>query len=318
MDMVVTGVAGFIGSHLAERLINEGYSVLGIDCFTDYYSREIKEGNIEWLKKQSGFKLAEEDLAEINWDDYLTADTNCIFHQAAQAGVRKSWGSSFDIYTHCNIKATQRLLESLKDKTNIKLIYASTSSVYGNCELPMTEDKRLRPVSPYGVTKLAAENLCHLYHENYGVPYISLRYFTVYGPRQRPDMAFHKFIKAILTGEEIAIFGDGEQSRDFTYIDDIVEANLLAYNSNINGEIFNVGGGSRVSVNEVIKKLESISGRKARVKYIEKQKGDAKHTYADLTKVKRELWYTPKNLLMKGLEKEFGWVEEKLKEGKLG
>ncbi len=273
MKALVTGCAGFIGSHLTERLLKEGFEVIGIDCFTDYYSREIKEKNIENALNHDEFEFIEKDI--LNMEEYPEVDY--IFHEAAQAGVRASWGKSFEIYTRNNIEATQKLLEFYKNKRIRKFVFASSSSVYGDAELPMKENSLLKPVSPYGVTKLAAENLCYLYWKNYNVPIVSLRYFTVYGPRQRPDMAIHKFVKAILNDEEITVFGDGTQTRDFTFIDDAVEANILMAKSEIEGEVFNVGGGSRISVNELIELLEKIAEKNAKIKYIEKQKGRSCH-----------------------------------------
>jgi UDP-glucose 4-epimerase len=230
-----------------------------------------------------------------------------VFHQAAQAGVRASWGKSFEIYTRNNIEATQKLLEFYKDFAIKKFVYASSSSVYGDAELPMKEDSLLKPVSPYGVTKLAGENLCYLYYKNYGVPIVSLRYFTVYGPRQRPDMAIHKFVKAISNGNEITVYGDGTQTRDFTYVDDAVEANILAAENNIIGEVFNIGGGSRIRVNALIDEIEKIVGKKANMKYIEKQKGDVRDTWADVSKARVMLNWKPKIDIHYGMRKYIGW-----------
>ena len=303
MEALVTGCAGFIGSHLSERLLREGYKVIGIDCFTDYYSRAIKEGNMVTALGHKNFKLVEENLLSI--DDYPEVDY--VFHEAAQAGVRKSWGRDFEIYTRNNIEATQRLLEFYKDSNIKKFVYASSSSVYGDAELPMKEDSLLKPVSPYGVTKLAGENLCYLYYKNYGVPTIALRYFTVYGPRQRPDMAIHKFVRAIFDDDTIPVFGDGTQTRDFTYVDDVVEANLLAAKNDLVGEAFNIGGGSRISVNELIKKIEKIIGNKAKVEYVERQKGDVRDTWADVDKAEKMLHWAPKVNINSGLERFVEW-----------
>jgi UDP-glucose 4-epimerase len=299
MKALVTGCAGFIGSHLVDKLLEQGYEVIGIDCFTDYYQREIKEANISTALKNNNFKLIEGDI--LNMDKF--PDVDYVFHQAAQAGVRASWGKSFEIYTRNNIEATQKLLEFYKDFAIKKFVYASSSSVYGDAELPMKEDSLLKPVSPYGVTKLAGENLCYLYWKNYGVPTVSLRYFTVYGPRQRPDMGIHKFVKAIFKGDEITVFGDGTQSRDFTFVDDAVEANILAAESNIVGETFNIGGGSRISVNDLIKIMEDITEKKANTKYIEKQKGDVRDTLADVSKAEAKLNWNPRVNINKGLRK---------------
>jgi nucleoside-diphosphate-sugar epimerase len=233
-----------------------------------------------------------------------------VFHEAAQAGVRASWGKSFEIYTRNNIEATQKLLEFYKDNRIKKFVFASSSSVYGDAELPMRENSMLKPVSPYGVTKLAAENLCYLYWKNYGVPTVSLRYFTVYGPRQRPDMAIHKFVKAILNDEKITVFGDGTQTRDFTFIDDVVEANILVAKSEIEGEVFNVGGGSRISVTDLIKLLEETTGEKARIKHIEKQKGDVRDTLADTGKISNELNWEPEIKVEEGLKRFVRWYKK--------
>jgi len=284
MKALVTGCAGFIGSHLVDKLLEKGYEVIGIDCFNDYYSRWIKEANLSNILKNKNFKLIEEDVLKMG--EYPEVDY--IFHEAAQAGVRASWGKSFEIYTRNNVQATQKLLEFYKDLDIKKFVYASSSSVYGDAELPMREDSLLKPVSPYGVTKLAAENLCYLYWKNYNVPTVSLRYFIVYGLKQRPDMAI-QFVKAIFKGDEVVIFGDGTQTRDFTYVNDAVEATILAADNNLVGEVFNVGGGSRISVNELIELMDNIIGKKAKVKYIEKQKGDVRDTLADVSKAKKEL-----------------------------
>ena len=305
MKALVTGCAGFIGSHLTERLLRDGFDVIGIDCFTDYYPREYKDKNIKNALEDERFTLIEQDIRSMD----AFPDVNYIFHQAAQAGVRKSWGRDFEIYARDNILATQRLLEYYKDCGIKKFVYASSSSVYGDCELPMKETRMLKPVSPYGVTKLAAENLCYLYYENYGVPTASLRYFTVYGPRQRPDMAIHLFVRAILNREEITVYGDGNQTRDFTFVDDVVEANLLAAMSSSQGEVFNVGGGTRISVNELIKIMENVTGRRANVRYIEKQKGDVKDTLADADKIGKLGW-KPKVGIEEGVRRFVEWYEE--------
>jgi UDP-glucose 4-epimerase len=305
MKALVTGCAGFIGSHLAERLLRDGYGVIGIDCFTDYYSRAIKEENIAITLGHKNFEFVEGDLLTI--DEYPEVDY--VFHEAAQAGVRKSWGKDFVIYTKNNIEATQRLLEFYKDSSIKKFVYASSSSVYGDAELPMKENSLLKPISPYGVTKLAGENLCYLYYKNYGVPAISLRYFTVYGPRQRPDMAIHKFVKAILNDEKITVYGDGTQTRDFTYVVDAVEANILAARGNVVGEVFNIGGGSRISMNELIKLMEVMVDKRANIKYIEKQKGDVRDTWADVSKAKEILHWVPKVNINNGFKRFIEWYK---------
>jgi UDP-glucose 4-epimerase len=300
---LVTGCAGFIGSHLSDRLLGLGYDVTGIDCFTDYYPRSVKEGNLSWAMDQDKFRFVEADLLKM--DGFPEVDF--VFHQGAQAGVRASWGGSFEIYTQNNILATQRLLEFYKDIKIEKFVYASSSSVYGDAVLPMREDSLLKPVSPYGVSKLAGEHLCYLYYKNFGVPTASLRYFTVYGPRQRPDMAIHMFVKAILGGKEISVFGDGSQTRDFTFIDDVVDANLLAAESDSAGDIFNIGGGSRISVNDLIKSIEGVLEKKAQIRFVEKQKGDVRDTWADVSRAKELLDWEPKVGIEDGVKRFVEW-----------
>jgi UDP-glucose 4-epimerase len=307
MRCLITGAAGFIGSHLAERLLELEYDVVGIDAFIDYYPRQIKESNLYRIKGNKKFRFIEGDLNEINLEK-LVDGCDYIFHQAAQAGVRASWGKEFKIYTDCNIKATQALLEACLNKDIKKFIYASSSSVYGDTqELPMREANVVRPVSPYGVTKLAGEHLACLYAKNFGLPCICLRYFTVYGPRQRPDMAFHRFITACIEKKQLTIYGDGEQTRDFTYISDIIDANIEAAKSESMGEVYNIGGGSRVSLNQVLNILEEIAKRKIPRQYMENQKGDVLHTYADVSKARMCLGYKAKIVLEKGLKKQFEW-----------
>lgn len=308
MKAIVTGCAGFIGSHLAEELLKRGYQVIGIDCFTDYYSRQIKEHNLQSLMTHKNFMFIAKNLLELDVQSILTG-VDVVFHQAAQAGVRSSWGSHFQIYVNNNILATQCLLEALVD-TRIPLIYASSSSVYGETKiLPMREEHPTHPISPYGVSKLAAEHLCYLYWKNYGVCTISLRYFTVYGPRQRPDMAFHRFIKAMLKNEELVIYGNGQQTRDFTFVADAVAANLQALESENWGKVYNIGGGTRITLSEVIKLLEQLMGKTAKVKYTEAQHGDVSHTYADTTLARTELGFSPKAKLTDGLQAEIEWVK---------
>lgn len=301
---LVTGAAGFIGSHLCRRLLNEGCRVIGVDCFTDYYDRAIKENNVEDLMQNTSFRLLREDITGIEQAGLESEGIQWIFHQAAQAGVRASWGREFEHYTHHNVLGTQRLLEWARKNKPERFVYASSSSVYGNTgKLPMHEDDLPRPLSPYGVTKLAAEHLCNLYHQNFGLPVVSLRYFTVYGPGQRPDMAFHRFIKAVLAGSELTIYGTGEQTRDFTYVSDIIEANLSAAKTEgIEGRVYNLGGGSRISVNGVLEILGRLSGQKVKVKHEPVQAGDPPHTYADTERARRELGFSPQFSVEQGLE----------------
>lgn len=308
MKCLVTGAAGFIGSHLSERLIALGHQVTGIDCFTDYYSRKLKEHNLHLLKNSTAFKFIEADIIDLELGEILS-EVDYVFHQAAQAGVRLSWGQDFEIYTRQNILVTQKLLETAANCNLKRFIYASSSSIYGATEdMPMHEKSFPHPLSPYGVTKLAAEQLCYLYWRNFGVPVISLRYFTVYGPRQRPDMAFRKFITAILAGQSIDIYGDGEQTRDFTYISDAVEANVSCLDKGIVGEVYNIGGGSRITVNNVLKVLGELTGQPVKANYRQDQKGDMRHTYADVSKAKEGLGYMPKITVTEGLKREIDWI----------
>jgi len=312
MRCLVTGAAGFIGSTLAEQLLAMGHEVVGIDSFVNYYAREIKERNLQNLKRDPKFKFHEGDLASLALDQILPG-VEWVFHQAAQAGVRASWGSYFESYTHNNIRATQILLEALlESKTLKKLVFASSSSIYGNAETaPTPEDVVPQPVSPYGVTKLASEHLMTLYAKEAGLPAVSLRYFTVFGPRQRPDMAFNRFIGAALTNSELVIYGDGEQSRDFTYVSDIVQANILAAEHGPNGEVFNIGGGPHASVNQVLDLLSSELG-KLKIVRQERQRGDARHTFADISKARSVLKFEPKVSLIDGLRSEISWMRSEL------
>ena len=307
MRCLVSGIAGFIGSHLAERLVRDGQEVIGIDCFLDYYPREVKEENLAGLKKSPNFHFQEANLLELDLPA-LVQKTDFIFHLAAQAGVRASWGESFSIYTENNIRATQRLLESCKGQKVSKFILASSSSVYGDAEeMPTSENSAPKPVSPYGLSKLACEHLCYLYWKNHKIPYLALRYFTVYGPRQRPDMAFHKFLRSALHGKEIEIYGDGNQTRDFTYISDIINATVKSISTDAVAESVNLGGGSPATIWQVLNIIEDITGKRVRLRHIEEQKGDVRHTCADITKAQRILGYAPQVRLGEGLRKQFLW-----------
>jgi UDP-glucose 4-epimerase len=306
---LVTGAAGFIGSTLAERLLADGADVVGLDCFTDYYARSIKERNLAIALKQPTFRFVESRIQDADLESLL-ADRTHVFHLAAQAGVRKSWGRDFAIYTENNIEATQVLLERSVGLTRLeRFVYSSSSSVYGDrVAMPMREDALPQPVSPYGVSKLAAEQLCFLYYANFGVPTVSLRYFTVYGPRQRPDMGFHKFLRSTILGEPITVFGDGDQTRDFTFISDAVNANVLAAGRGVPGRVYNIGGGSRVSVNDVLAIIERVAGRRPLVNVDPAQRGDMRHTYADTSLARADLGYAPTVGLEAGLAAEYQWL----------
>ncbi len=308
MRALITGVAGFIGSSLGDRLIARGDEVVGVDCFTDYYARELKEQNLAGLRQSPRFRLVEADLVTADLPALLDG-VDVVFHQAAQAGVRASWGTTFESYTHHNVLGTQRLLEAVKQHGGIRrLVYASSSSVYGDTlDLPMRETSYPRPFSPYGVTKLAAEHLSELYRHNFGVSTVSLRYFTVYGPRQRPDMGFHRFINDLLAGKPLSIFGSGEQTRDFTFIDDIVEANLAAAALEGVEGVYNLGGGSRVTLLEVLRTLADVAGRPLELNHLPEQAGDVKHTEADTSRAREKLGYAPRVSLREGLTRQVAW-----------
>lgn len=310
MRCLVTGAAGFVGSHLSERLLALGHEVVGVDRFSDYYPRHYKEANLARLYEHSRFRLSEHDLASCDIAPLLDK-CEVVFHQAAQAGVRASWGSTFETYVQDNILGTQRLLEAARDHGTVrKIVYASSSSVYGDTrDLPMRETSATHPYSPYGVTKLAAEHLCELYRRNFGLPTVSLRYFTVYGPRQRPDMAFHKFIEATLDGASIPLYGNGEQTRDFTFIADIVEANVHAGFGDAQG-VFNVGGGSRVTLNEVLRVIEECAGT-VHIDRRPQEAGDVTHTWADTTAAQNAFGYAPKISLPEGLARQVAWHKER-------
>jgi nucleoside-diphosphate-sugar epimerase len=307
---LVTGVAGFIGSTLAERLLQSGHTVVGVDGFTDYYPRELKRRNLAELLGRPGFSFHEENLLSADLAERLHG-IDIVFHLAAQPGVRKSWGGTFQSYLDNNVAATQRLLEAVRGAAITRFVFASSSSVYGTAtDLPVRETTLPQPISPYGVTKLAAEHLCSVYAHAFDVPAVSLRYFTVYGPRQRPDMAFNRFIRAILSGDEIELYGDGEQTRDFTFVSDAVAATVAAAATDLDagaGRVYNVGGGSRVSVNHVIGLLERIIGKRASIARHPAQPGDARDTYADCSAAGSDLGYRPAVALDAGLDAMVRW-----------
>ena len=303
---MVTGCAGFIGSTLSEALVREGHSVVGVDCFTDYYPKRTKLANLRGLREAKRFKFVEADLSSTTLPP-IVRGVEAVFHLAAQPGVRASWGASFTHYINDNILATQRLLEALKGRKLEKLVYASSSSIYGDAEvLPTPEDVTPRPVSPYGATKLAGEHLCNVYFRNYGLPAVSLRYFTVYGPRQRPDMAFNRFISRISAGREIEIFGDGTQRRDFTFVGDVVAGTMLALRAKP-GSTYNVGAGRTVTLNEAIAIAESLIGKKAKVRRRETAMGDVRSTSADISRIRDELGYSAQTALEDGLNAQVSY-----------
>lgn len=303
MKCLVTGAAGFIGSHLSETLIEQNNKVRGIDCFTDYYPKRLKEINLAKLKRSSEFEFVEVDLA-VNSISRYVRDVDVVFHLAAQPGVRASWGKSFSYYVRDNIAATQRLLEAAKEAHLKRFVYASSSSVYGDAErFPTPEESTPRPISPYGATKLGAELLCNIYHRNFGVPTVVLRYFTVYGPRQRPDMAFRKFISAIQKGEEVVIFGDGSQGRDFTFVSDTVAATILSVEA-LPGSVYNVGTGASVSINEVLSLFGQITGKRPKIRKMPPAPGDPQMTCAETSKIRIDLGFEPRVKIDEGLRKQ--------------
>ncbi len=305
MEVLVTGAAGFIGSHLCEALLDAGNSVRGLDAFTGYYSRASKEKNVARLRRHPGFRLVEADLAEVPLTSFVTG-VDTVFHLAGQPGVRTSWGPEFDFYVRHNIVATQRLLEACRGRQIRKLVYASSSSVYGHSEkYPTPETLSAQPFSPYGVTKLAAEHLCGVYNKNFNIPIVSLRLFSVYGPRQRPDMAFARLIRAALSGTEFELFGDGGQTRDFTFVDDVVNAMQGAAKSPWCG-IANIGGGSRTSLNNVIEIVEGLCDNVA-VHRGRRVPGDIRHTAADTSVATANFGYRPRTSLPEGLAAMVAW-----------
>jgi len=310
MRALVTGVAGFVGSTLAERLVDGGADVVGVDCFTDYYPRPMKERNLAALRGHERFRFVESRVQDADLGALL-ADRTHLFHLAAQAGVRKSWGRDFAVYLENNIEATQVLLEACTRLALDRIVYASSSSVYGDdTPMPFHEDAVPRPVSPYGVSKLAGEQLCYLYHVNFGLPTVSLRYFTVYGPRQRPDMGFHRFLRATIRGEPITVYGDGEQTRDFTFVADAVGATIAAATRGMPGRVYNIGGGSRVSINQVFEMIGRVTGSQPRLNLDPAQKGDMRHTYADTSRARCDLAFAPTVGLEEGLAAEYRWLSE--------
>jgi len=305
---LVTGAAGFIGSHLTAALLDEGAEVVGLDAFTDYYPRAIKEANLDVNRHRTGFRFVEGAIQDVDLSSLLQGITD-VFHLAAQAGVRRSWGRDFRVYTDNNVDASQQLLEACVGRPLSRFVYASSSSVYGDAAaIPMREDALPQPVSPYGVTKLAAEQLCYLYFVNHAVPAVSVRYFTVYGPRQRPDMAFHRFLRAAINGEPIVLYGDGEQTRDFTFVADAVAATVAAAEVGVPGRAYNIGGGSRVTVNQVLEIVQRLVARQVIVRREPAQKGDMRDTYADTAMARQDLGFIPRVRLEQGLESEYRWL----------
>ena len=303
----VTGCAGFVGSHLAEALLRRGDEVLGVDAFTDYYERDVKESNLAELRDTDGFELVEADLAEAPLEPLLDG-VEGVFHLAAQPGVRGSWGDTFAIYARDNLVATQRLFE-IAARTEKRVVFASSSSVYGNAETyPTTEDMRPQPVSPYGVTKLTCEHLARVYGESFGLDVIALRYFTVYGPRQRPDMAFTRIAQALAAGGSFTVLGSGEQSRDFTYVDDAVAATLLSMERGTAGAVYNVGGGTEATLNEILELGQKLAGRELDLHREPAAAGDVTRTAADTSSIRADTGWEPQIPLEEGFKRHLDWA----------
>lgn len=310
---LVTGCAGFIGSHLTESLLNDGVSVVGVDCFNANYGRAQKLDNLRHASNWNSFEFIPLDLSRGDLEE-LISDVDVVFHLAAEPGVRASWGDRFQRYVTNNVMATQQLLKALAQVPGRRLVYASSSSIYGQAEsLPTREDAIAAPRSPYGLTKLTGEHLCNVYHANHGLEVASLRYFTVFGPRQRPDMAFNIFCRAALNEEEIQVYGDGHQTRDFTFVADVVAATRATATATIDsGGAYNVGGGLRASLRDVLAAIQELSGRELTIAFGDEQAGDVRDTGAETSKAREHLGFVPATPLQTGIEAEFEWMKRAL------
>ena len=309
MRALVTGCAGFIGSHLAESLLRDGHAVVGIDCFNDNYGRPQKLENVHHLMGWDGFEFVPVDLSRGDLQG-LTDDCDIVFHLAAEPGVRPSWRENrYDFYNRNNVLATQHLLSAMREAPK-RLVYASSSSVYGDSEVfPTPETAVPRPISPYGMSKLSGEHLCHMYEKHFGIETVSLRYFTVFGPRQRPDMAFNRFCRAAIEGTPITVFGDGRQTRDFTYVDDVITATRSAAESDVpTDSVYNIGGGAPASIRDVLDLLREFTGGDLSVNYGDPEAGDVRDTEADTTAARQDLAFAPSTTLADGLQAEFDWL----------
>ena len=312
MKVLITGAAGFIGSHLCERLLGDGGTVVGVDNFDDFYDPQIKRSNIVGCLENENFELVEADIRDrAAMDEIVGKDIDIIVHLAARAGVRPSIAQPL-LYADVNINGTGVLLEAAKEQRIDKLIFASSSSVYGNNKkVPFSEDDNVDfPISPYAATKKAGELICHTYHHLYGISLTCLRFFTVYGPRQRPDLAIHKFAGLIEQGKAIPVYGDGTMSRDFTYIDDIIDGTVAAMEKCAGFNIYNLGESRPITVNDLVAEIEKALGKKAIKEYVPLQPGDVERTYADVTKAINELGYYPQTKIEDGLAKFVTWLRE--------
>jgi len=311
MRVLITGAAGFIGSHLTEACLERGWKVTAIDSLTTYYSPTDKVRNAEGFSRHQDCLYLEQDLLDVDLD-LLVRDVQVVFHLAGQAGVRASWGQGFDAYTQLNVTALQRVLEAARGARKLtKFVFASSSSVYGDAEtLPTSEDQILRPISPYGATKALGEHLCYLYFRAFGLPTVALRFFSVYGPRQRPDMGFHRLIEAGLSGSSFPLYGDGEQTRDFTYVDDIVDGTLASVDDAEPGSVLNLGGGARISMNEVID-LVRAEFSDLKIERLDTGRGDARDTGADIGRAREMIGFDPKIAVPDGIKRQMEWHRER-------
>jgi len=312
MKALVTGAAGFIGSHLSERLLNDGWAVVGVDNFDDFYDPKVKRRNIKGCLNNKNFQLVEADIRDTAaMDKALGSDVEIVVHLAARAGVRPSIEQPV-LYADVNVNGTTVLLQAAKKHKIKKFIFGSSSSVYGNNKkVPFSEDDNVDfPISPYAATKKAGELICHTYYHLYGISITCLRFFTVYGPRQRPDLAIHKFAKLIEQGKPVPIYGDGTMMRDFTYIDDIIDGTVAAMGKCAGFNVYNLGESRPVSVNDLVIEIEKALGKKAVKEYLPPQPGDVERTYADVTKASRELGYRPATTIPAGLAKFIAWLRQ--------
>lgn len=310
MRVLITGCAGFIGSHLTEAFLVGGDEVLGVDCFNDNYARDAKLRNLRIALDWDCFVFVPIDLAQGALQD-LVEEVDVICHLAAEPGVRPSWGQRFESYVRNNVLATQHLLEAASIRSEKRLVYASSSSIYGDAEnFPTSEEATPSPRSPYGLTKLDGEHLCSIYRRNLGLDTVVLRYFSVYGPRQRPDMAFTRFCEASLNGRPIEIYGDGRQTRDFTFVTDVVSATRDAtVTPGLEGAVMNIGGGSRISLNDAIDVLEDVSGRKIQRRILDRQRGDVRDTAAGIDEARARISYAPQTSIQEGLALQWDWAQ---------
>ena len=313
MKCLVTGCAGFIGSTLTDRLLSDGHEVVGIDSFTSFYGQDAKRSNLISATAHPNFELAEVDLVEDDLEALLDG-VDIVYHLAGQPGVRGCWGDRFAPYARNNVMATERLLHHCAGRPLKRFVFAGSSSIYGDApDLPWSETTCPVPRSPYAITKLAAEHLCQSYRQEFAVPTAIVRYFTVYGPRQRPDMAFNRFFQAILEDNPITLYGDGKQTRDFTYVDDIVAGTIAAAETpGAEGGVFNLGGGSRIAMNDLFALLEDVVGQPITIERFDRFAGEARHTWADTTRADEVLGWQPRVSLQQGLANEFAWVKMRI------